>query len=544
MKNLMISSGIMINMYEVNCKTCGRELFIGKVLENSYEYWCPFCSGLNLLEINEAINVCENYITETRENALAVARTFSKSALLFAALNSREMESRNISKMENNHVQAILWSSLIIRDCIKGNYNNRSSKQFTAQNLSELFRYYACIIQSENLLVKVKEGHFSLFEVNSTTTFDYFRETIETEGKTYLAFPAQQWRYYLEMMKTVQMCPDERFDQTKNYVNVKVKEYLKKKKGIILKIQRAGKKAKKRLETELSNIEKSSRAEIYEITYNSFHSVYYNKDFFSFEEIGKNAKIIDFIDLIIEDSVCEIKSLSERLGEEQFLYEIEIRKFKTLCDSKGLDFTEVRRILISSEDDCKEFPLLVEYENKILVCPKTLLFIVSLIKFDTDREGYKSSSYLLGDDFENEVKAIFESNGFSLRHPVHKDQELVRKKIKFEKEGESREIDLIPYNDKLLFVVECKRNSFKPGYIFKYERQERISKNDGIIDEIDNKHIDRVAYFQEKQNEFGFKNHRKVKGLIVTLIKEDIESYKDIDILPLCDLEMYLKQSS
>lgn len=50
-----------------------------------------------------------------------------------------------------------------------------------------------------------------------------------------------------------------------------------------------------------------------------------------------------------------------------------------------------------------------------------------------------------------------------------------------------------------------------------------------------------MTYFQEKQNEFGFKNHRKVKGLLITLIKEDIESYRDIDIVPLCDLEMYLK---
>lgn len=221
MKNLMISSGVMINMYEVNCETCGRELFISKIFENSYAYWCPFCFGLNPLEINEAINVCENYITETRENALAVARTFSKSALLFAALNSREMESRNISKMENNHVQNILWSSLIIRDCIKGNYNNRSSKQFTAQNLSELFRYYACIIQSENLLVKVKEGHFCLFEVDSTTTLDYVHKTIETEGKTYVAFPTQQWRYYLEMLKTIQMGPDETFDQIKDKTSTK-----------------------------------------------------------------------------------------------------------------------------------------------------------------------------------------------------------------------------------------------------------------------------------------------------------------------------------
>lgn len=195
------------------------------------------------------------------------------------------------------------------------------------------------------------------------------------------------------------------------------------------------KKAKEKWKKKLLNIEKSFRSESFEIIYNSFHSVYYNKDFFSFEEIGKNAKIIDFIDLIIEASIQEIKSLSERLGEEQFLYEIEIGKFKNLCDSKGLDFIEIRRILISSEDDYKEFPLLVEYENKILVCPETLLFIISLIKFGTDKESFKSNSYLLGNDFENDVKAIFESNGFSLKHPVYKHELVRQKKLSSKKKG-------------------------------------------------------------------------------------------------------------
>ena len=50
-----------------------------------------------------------------------------------------------------------------------------------------------------------------------------------------------------------------------------------------------------------------------------------------------------------------------------------------------------------------------------------------------------------------------------------------------------------------------------------------------------------MIYFQNKQRDFGFIKHKEVKGLIVTLIKEDIECYKDIDIVPLCDLEMYLK---
>lgn len=398
----MISIGK--NMYEVNCETCGRELFISKISENSYEYWCPFCSGLNPLERNEAINVCENYIKEVPGKALAIAQTFSRSALLFAALNSREIEARKIKKMENNHIQIILWSSLIIRDCIKGNYNTSSSKQPTVENLYDLFSFYSRIIQSENLLVNIKEGYFHLFEVNPIAKLDFIQEPLEIEGKIYKAFPTQQWRYYNEMMQTIQMCLDDRFDQNKNKVNTKVENYLKEKKEIKLKIKRAGKKAKIKLEKELLNIEKSFKAETFEIVYNSFHSVYYNKDFFSFEDIGKNEKIIDFIDLIIKASAHEIERLSKQLGEEQILYEIEISKFKNICEFKGLDFTEIRRILISSEDNCKEFPLLVEHENKILVCPETLLFILSLIKFDIDKESYKSDSGLLGDDFEKKLK--------------------------------------------------------------------------------------------------------------------------------------------
>jgi hypothetical protein len=530
-------------MYEMNCETCGRELFIGKILETSYEYWCPFCYGLNPLDRDEEIEVCENYIKEIRVKALTIAQTFSISALLFASLTSRELEARKIGKMENNNIRIILWSTLVIRDCIKGNYSTSSSKQPTAENLYGLFSYYARIIQSENLLVEVKEGYSHLFDSNSIAKSDFIHETVETEDKLYMAFPTQQKRYYYEMMQTLQMYPDERFELSKNIENAKAEKYSKEKTETKIRIGRAKRKEKEKLEKKLSNIEKASLAKIYEIIYNSFHSVCYNKDFFSFEDIGKDAKTIDFATLIREESDHEIKRISRQSGEEQVVDVIEISKFKNRCELNGVDFTDIRRILISSEDNCKEFPLLVERENNILVCPEMLLFILTLIKFGIDKESYKSDSSLLGNDFEKEVKAIFELHDFSLRHPLHKRQELINQKIKFEKDGElvEREVDLILYNEKLLFVVECKRNSFKPGYIFKSERQNRVSKNGGLKDEIDNKHIDRVTYLQENQRSLGFKGYREVKGLIVTLIKEDIECYKGMDIVPLCDLKMYLQ---
>lgn len=530
-------------MYEMNCETCGRELFISKILETSYEYWCPFCYGLNPLDSDEEIEVCENYIKEIRGKALTIAQTFSKSALLIAALNSRELEARKIGKMENNNIRIILCSTLIIRDCVKGNYSTSSSKQPTVENLYGLFLYYARIIQSENLLVEVKEGYSHLFDSNSIAKLDFIHETVETEDKMYMVFPTQQMRYYYEMMQTIHMYPDERFELSKSIENANAEKDSRVKKEMKFRMDSAKGKEKEKLKKELYNIEKSHIAEIYERIYNSFHSVYYNKDFFFFEEIGKNAKTIDFTALIMKASAHEIKRLSRQSGDEQVVYEIEIRKFKNICELIGVDFTDIRRILISSEGNCKEFPLLVERENKIIVCSEMLLFILTLIKFGVDKESYKSDSSLLGNDFEKEVKAIFELHNFSLRHPLHKKLELINQIIKFEKDGElvEREVDLIPYNEKLLFVVECKRNSFKPGYVFKSERQYRVSKNGGIKDEIDNKHIDRVAYLQENQRYFGFKGYREVKGLIVTLIKEDIECYKGIDIVPLCDLKMYLQ---
>jgi hypothetical protein len=535
-------------MYEDICKSCGKELFIGKILEHSYEYWCPFCLGLSPLEINEAIRICEKYSKEIRGKALMSAQAFSKNDLLVPALITREMEAIKVKRGENNRIQYILWSSLIIRDCFKGNHSISSAKLPTAENMHELFLFYDSVIASENLFVKVKEGYFYIFEVNSEIILrikdlKVLHETIEVEGKNYMAFPAQQWRYYSEMAQTINMCPDTRFKQIKNNVNSKWEALQKEENELKSQIMIARGKKKTKLERKLLNIQKLSTAEFIESCYNSFHASYYNKDFFSFEDISKNTTIFDFFDLITKISANQIEILSKQLGEEQIVYRIEISKFKSICELKGLDFTEIRKVLIFSEDNCEGFPLFVEYKNEILICPDTLFIFSNLIKFSIDKESYKSDSYSLGDDFEKEIKTIFESYSYSLSDPLNKNKKLIRRKIKFKKEGKmvKREIDLLPYNDKLLFVVECKRNSFKPGYIFKSDRQDRISSNGGIKDEINNKHIDRVTYFYNKQNEFGFKNHRKVKGLIITLIKEDIEHYMDIDIVPLCDLGMYLK---
>ena len=274
-----------------------------------------------------------------------------------------------------------------------------------------------------------------------------------------------------------------------------------------------------------------------EILYNSFHASYYNENFFDFSEIERENKILNFIDLIRIISEKKLNHIQQNTYQSKNYYEMSLNEFEILCIEESLDPDRMRSMLVSSKENCKEFPLLVEYKTKILVCPEILLLILSFIRYGFAKEQYKSDLSFLGNDFVENVIELLESQGFSLEHPKHKGKRLVGIKIN----SINREFDLLPHNEKYLFVIECKRNSLRPKYIFNYEKENRAFGNDGIKDEIDNKHLSRVYYFQNNQKEFGFKSERIVKGLIVTLIKEDIEDYKGVDVIPFFELKEYIK---
>ena len=237
-----------------------------------------------------------------------------------------------------------------------------------------------------------------------------------------------------------------------------------------------------------------------EILYNSFHATYYNEKFFNFSEIEREDKILNFIDLIRIISKEKLKHIQQNPPQIKNYYEMSLNEFETLCIKESLDPNKMYSMLVSSKENCKDFPLLVEYQTKILVCPDMLLLISSFIRYGFAKEQYKSDLSFLGTDFVESVIELFESQGFILEHPKHKGKRLVGIKI----DSINREFDLLPYNEKYLFVIECKRNSLRPQYIFDYEKENRAFGNDGIKDEIDNKHLTRVQYFQNNQTEFGF----------------------------------------
>ncbi|MCD6371217.1 MAG: restriction endonuclease, partial [Candidatus Aenigmarchaeota archaeon] len=115
--------------------------------------------------------------------------------------------------------------------------------------------------------------------------------------------------------------------------------------------------------------------------------------------------------------------------------------------------------------------------------------------------------------FENFVREIFELHGF--RTKIH---------IRVGPKNGKKEIDILAYNNFLAFLVECKRwwrGRYK-NYALKKEAQ---------------KHLERVRLLSS----YSFiVRKRKVVGIIVTLLDEQIKKENSIYFVPLWRLNTFL----
>jgi hypothetical protein len=519
------------------CEECGNDLFLKNVLEDSYEYCCPSCFNLSPFDKTKSLELCREYIELTKQASLNYCQRFSREMLLYLALNKREMILKELSDVINIKVGDILWPTLIIRDCLDKSFNGQGN--YSKENLDYLCSYYSERIIAENLLIEIQENYFYLFEDSHELKelVPHSLIIVLNNDRRYRAVPSYRWRYFIEAAETVHFGPSIRKERIIKRINTRERERQLRRKRIEIQLNRANERKRKKLLEKLSELKEISIAETLEELYNSIYLRYYNEDFLAFREIRREKKILSFIGQIMAVAKERLNHIEQDQKYKKYYYEMSYDEFIHLCSLNSLDFSEMCDTLLSSEMDCKQFPLLIEYGSKILVCPETITLILSLIRFDFAKCEYKSKLGSLGDDFEEKTIELFESEGFSLDHPKNKEQRLVKIKISCI----NREIDLLPYNNKYLFVVECKRNSLKPKYIFDYERKNRALGNEGIKDEIENKHLMRVQYFQNNQEEFGFSSTKIVKGLIVTLIKEDIENYNGVDVVPFSDLQEYIK---
>ncbi len=514
--------------------------------ENGYILFCPYCLDLVPIDKSKSLDLLKNYSNNVRKVASECLSSFSKEKIIKDFMNFREITFKDEEAINFNLKRCII-STLIIGDCLK-NTSGRNYTNCVPYNFEDLYFFYEKLYFANNSIVEIEEGFSSIFPSSEKLNelIPQIRKiSFEFERKEYCYIPKQIWQYYNNTLEFSTLLSSHLrknhslFKQIEK--NRKTNEKITK---LNLKCQRATKWQKKKIYNEIELLKKEKIYSLLEMIYNGFHAVYLDAEIFSFKELQE----IDLegpVSKIIGSLIAYKKGNSIRYEDSPLYYEITFEGFRKICEGCNVNVDMCYDLLVSSEMHCKEFPLLIEINSTIFICPEFLTFIWSFIKFKYNSKSFKDETgTLLGKNFETEVEELFRSQGFRLEHPIHKNNKLTDKKISFnDNSGKNLkfEIDLIPYNDKFIFVVECKRYNLKPNYIYEKERRLRFCGNKGIKDEINNKHIHRINYIKANYGEFGFNSEKEVKGLIVTYVKEEFSNYHGVDVVAFSELSNYLK---
>ncbi len=167
------------------------------------------------------------------------------------------------------------------------------------------------------------------------------------------------------------------------------------------------------------------------------------------------------------------------------------------------------------------------------------------------KEGYK---------FEGIVCKKLNEIGIPTSDPLKSEEELTNI---CDKKKRTLEIDILAHDDKTLYVIDCKSNSISILWYFKRYQDYRIRD---LKDEIDKRMLKRVEWVKEhlhpnkdfhfykldpgtggmtreERESLGFDPKKfDIKGVIVTAIKESLEEYNGVKIIPIYELQK-LKES-
>ncbi|MBI5679753.1 MAG: NERD domain-containing protein [Methanobacterium sp.] len=484
------------------CKICSSELY----LDQHDNVICPNCNGFNPLSKSESLEICKK-LTQFIENKMdLMCNEFSYDYLMKLGFGFREhIPIQTTENLTEIRIDQIIEGTLFIKNVLKGHHgpDGKYFKPFVELmgiNLNDLssLRQYIIFIQ---------EDYGNLFECSKYLIDKYgFKCIFLNENKKYYTFiPKISWLNYKNSLKEYYISSKSRL----NEINKKISS------------------DKNNEPKGEENLEKR----VYKTLRGMYFALYYvslDPKIFSFDEIDNNPEVL----LFIKDLFILSQEIISRSGKS--FANISKELFFKVARNYDYNSYKLFKMFVSSKTDIKEFPILIEHNNKLILSPSTILLVWGFLEYKFNPE--KVNSLLTGHDFEDEIEKKLIELGLSLKDPKNPQISLKGRKVKT-KNGE-KQIDLIAYNKEVIWVIECKDHGLwkiDPQIMWKNRKKYRIRD---IKMEINNKHIDRVQFVKDNyETYFGFKNDYKIKGLLVTRIKEDIEEYNGVKIVSGFELE-------
>lgn len=502
-------------MKDRTCIKCGSELF----LDHYDEIFCPNCEGIKLLSKEESLVICAELIQDLDSYINLCCSFFSSNYLLQLCCRHREFDIlESFGHYKKHKMDRMIASTILIAKVLKLPWQGHNSANYELfiKPLSRNIKAHV-YLKYVQLMVYGEYGLFHQFskECKFIKPNSYFIS--KRNNKKYAFFVNKNWESYRDTLEYYNISNKDRF------------EFIAKKDALKKAINEAFLQRQKR-----KYVQKEKERSVYktlEQIYVSFNYIYPDPETFSFKEINNEDEVLAFlrkIHLIAQS----------RLPKDDEITIINKSEFFQVADMFSYDSEELYDMLVSSYNSVKKFPIIVEINNELILCPKTIFLVIAFLTYKFNEEI--KNNLLTGDEFEAVTENKLIELGFTVQDPKNPRIFLRGRKVKIEGKSE-RQIDLIAYNKKTIWVIECKDHSpwkLEPKILWERSRKKREK---GIKKEIKKKHLDRLNFVKQNyKSHFGFEKDYEIKGLLVTRIKERIKEYKGVYIISLNELEEVL----
>ena len=299
------------------------------------------------------------------------------------------------------------------------------------------------------------------------------------------------------------------------------------------------------------------------ITYAQYPNM--NDRIFSFEDILYNPIVIDYLGYIIDEYKDKrARSPEEWSKENPYFLSIDFNQLKSDIPKIFWNNTLASHI-IASQYNPMSFPLLIEYQSKIIITP-TRLKIAREMMFEKLLHNLISAylSIVYENEFQQKILDKLEENNCIVKDPVNNDYWIYIS----DKKNATFEFDIMAVYNNYILAIECK--SFHPTAFYHltdainrrevrvkhYNKQFKEIIQTWFIKNLKNKSKSGYISINCRSKEIGAKKTKKytlnledrfksiedkqIIGLFVTQYKEYFKGYPEIFQIHYEDLEDFL----
>lgn len=531
------------------CEKCGSNLVVGK--NNRDEMWCPTCESIKILSFEDSLKFCMQIADSYRQKYETLLQIVHRDNLLLPLLCLREMNVREVMKTMTISFRDLVAYSLMLYDVLTGKCGGTVNLGKSKSLVSRIFKNYINYIEALKQFQFVKDGYGVILRIPKDVGRSYFNEKTKTRKNAHLMF-----RENNSSTNAFWFTEDwPRIEKNFSRIDVYSKTEAKKRSIFHRRERKYLELKERRVKKKLKGKKREFRSPISAVWGSAFQ--------INLADPGNH--MLDFSDIELSEEVVDALHHLAYFAENQLprnthqspreIEDLVVKKpydeIREYLETLGFNAEFVLEQLVSSEYNTKMFPLIVEDDHGLRLCPLTLrvlrLYLSDILRKD-ELQKLRSRHGLR---FEIEVCRKLEELGIDFDDPSKRGEKM---KNILDKRKATFEIDMLGIYDHHLFVIECKAKWLNP--LWYTQRYQEYRKRD-LIEEVENRMPGRMEWVRNSlkpRKDFHFyrrnpltgenKSERRcslgyplhdytVHGIIVTLFEEPIQEHENVKILPI-----------